>query len=376
MSRQFLVRNKTVLGIAAAVLLFAACGIGWLERSALVAWYCVHSLAQAREDQRQSCIERVAALEPVPLAGLLGALHSSDGSVCDNVAAGLRFVVERWAPTDARRPQLADQLADNFPRFSAVGQQAALQVDSLLLQTSDKGTSRGALESAVAHTLFAAANSTDQAVHAQGMVLIAALLEQTREPEVLRGCRELTRACLRDEGTENRQQAVRLALRPELDLVDAIAPLLNDPAAEVRCAAMLAVGLRSTAIETDDLLRWLHDDSADVRRLCEDALRGRGLREEHLRLGRLMTDAQPGNRLQVLDLLRHVQDLEPGVWLRRLSHDPTPAVRAAAVRAAAEQRGLDLRDRLEQMAQNDPCPTVRQVAQYYLSTQRPQPVNR
>jgi hypothetical protein len=74
-------------------------------------------------------------------------------------------------------------------------------------------------------------------------------------------------------------------------------------------------------------------------------------------------------RLQVIDQLRYAHDLEPGVWLRRLSHDPAPAVRAAAVRAAAERHTVHLTDRLEQMAQNDPCPTVRQLAKYYLSSQ-------
>ena len=92
-----------------------------------------------------------------------------------------------------------------------------------------------------------------------------------------------------------------------------------------------------------------------------------------------MTDAQPGTRLQVLDLLGRSRDLEPGAWLRRLSNDPSPAVRAAAVRAATEQPMASLVDRLEQMAQNDPSSTVRQLAQYYLSCQKAgaaQPVSR
>jgi len=81
-----------------------------------------------------------------------------------------------------------------------------------------------------------------------------------------------------------------------------------------------------------------------------------------------MTDSRPGTRLQVIELLKRADDLEPGVWLRRLSHDPSAAVRAAAIRAAAEQSLAQLADRLEQMSQNDPCATVRQLAQFYLST--------
>jgi len=83
-----------------------------------------------------------------------------------------------------------------------------------------------------------------------------------------------------------------------------------------------------------------------------------------------MTDREPHARLQAMDLLRGADDLEPEplVWLRRLSHDPSPAVRAAAVRAAAELSAGNFRDRIEQMAQDDPSPTVRQIAQHYIAS--------
>ena len=52
-------------------------------------------------------------------------------------------------------------------------------------------------------------------------------------------------------------------------------------------------------------------------------------------------------------------------WLRRLSHDPAPEVRVAAIRAASEQTLVDLSDRLDQMARSDPSPTVSQLARYF-----------
>src|SRR5262249_52019682 len=127
------------------------------------------------------------------------------------------------------------------------------------------------------------------------------------------------------------------------------------------------------AIRDDELLRSLHDPDPDVRRLCEATLRSRGLQEEQLRRGRLLTDPRPAVRLQVLDGLCRAPDLEPGVWLRHLSHDPEPAVRAAAVRAAAEQTLVDLSDRIEQMARDDPSDTVRQMARHYLSCRKSAP---
>jgi hypothetical protein len=45
-------------------------------------------------------------------------------------------------------------------------------------------------------------------------------------------------------------------------------------------------------------------------------------------------------------------------------------VRAAAIRAAVEDGHLDLQDRLDQMAHNDPSPTVSRLAQHYLGRQK------
>src|SRR5262249_48967206 len=145
---------------------------------------------------------------------------------------------------------------------------------------------------------------------------------------------------LTDADADNRVRAVHLAIQPalisDLELVEQVVPLLRDPVAEVRRVAMIAVGnCRKTGEEddlvaTEDLLHWLHDPDADVRRLCQGVLKSRGLSDGDLRLGKMISDEQPAVRLQVLQHLLHDSDMEPGVWLRRLSHDPSPAVRAAA----------------------------------------------
>ena len=63
-------------------------------------------------------------------------------------------------------------------------------------------------------------------------------------------------------------------------------------------------------------------------------------------------------------------DLDPGLWLRRLSHDPVESVRAAAVRRMSKETVIDLTDRIDQMARSDPSPTVAQLARYYLTRKR------
>jgi hypothetical protein len=156
-----------------------------------------------------------------------------------------------------------------------------------------------------------------------------------------------------------------------MDLLEQVVALLADSEVEVRRAALLAVGPARDVVPDECLLPSLHDADPEVRRLCEQALGGRGLRPEFLELGRLLTDPKPATRLMVLDHLHRTPDLDPGLWLRRLSHDASPAVRVAAMRAMAQQPYLDLSDRLDQMARSDPSPTVCQLARYYLNGPRP-----
>ena len=57
-------------------------------------------------------------------------------------------------------------------------------------------------------------------------------------------------------------------------------------------------------------------------RFVSCALRSRGLQDNHILLARLISDRDPSARLLVLDRLHQSPDLEPGVWLQRLSSDP------------------------------------------------------
>jgi hypothetical protein len=215
-----------------------------------------------------------------------------------------------------------------------------------------------------------AARGNDSTVHRLALDVTAELLQTPRGEEILDGCRELLHACLQDPETANRRQAVVLALYPGIGLLERITALLSDPAPEVRREVMAATrSAPETVVQTDHLLRWLHDPDDDVRRLCESVLRSRGMTGEQLKLGRLLTDPRASVRLQVLDYLHPHSDLEPGVWLRLLSVDTEPAVRVAAVRAAVSDPRIDLSDRIDQMAQSDPSPTVCQLARYYLSSQ-------
>jgi len=363
-----LCRNKWFISLTALTVL-AFVGVGGFYHKTLLAWYCVDRLSKASDAERANWVERVAAQDDEAVPFLLA--HLDRSADCAGARAGLTAVTGRWPLDDPRRAALAQQLAEAFGRFSLTGQAATVELLADWVPAEPTAPVPPDVMACLLRLLPLASRSPDGGVRGAGLELAAAILRGDNPDEVATGCREWIRRGFQDGAAANRAQAARLAARPEVDLLPQIVPLLDDPDPGVRKAALLAVGPAPDAITTDDLLRSLHDPDEDVRRLCEAALKEcRKLSNDDVTLGRLISDSRPGMRLQVLDKLRQARDLEPGVWLRRLSHDPAPAVRAAALRAAADERRTDLSERLQQMAQSDPSPTVRQLAQYYL-TRRP-----
>jgi HEAT repeat protein len=369
MQRFMFLRSKWIMRIIGILLLVLGVG-GWLCRDPLVGWYGIHRLKGAGEADRETWVRWVADRRCDMVPSLLVCLCDPSPRVCHNAQAALAALAARWRDVPPRQLALADRLSEVFPQLSLAGQCSVLELEAGWLHAVTDKPLPSAWEQAALRLLPPAGRSPDKDVRSRALYLASALLAHGNEGEVLTVCREVTRKSLQDADAENRALAAQLASRRELNLLTLVPPLLDDPEPAVRHAAMLTVGPYPDAIATDDLLRSLHDTDDDVRQLCEAALRNRGLKNEDVALGRLISDDRPGVRLQVLEKLLLASDLEPGIWLRRLSHDPSPAVRAAAIRAAGDHRQVDFSDRLIQMAQNDPSPTVRQLARYYLSVPR------
>jgi hypothetical protein len=366
---RFLSRKRLFqLGLPALALLAAGL-VAYLERVPLTAWYVLGALSSADGNSRAAWADRAARLGEAAVPGLLRCLERGDDRACGNACLALDRFSRPWPADDPRWPPFAGRLADAFPRFSTQGQRNAL-----LLAKGWVGREwvPASVEAAAGRLVHQSAHAADPGAHAAALELATALLAPDASAEVVGDCREMLTACLRDADPQTRIRAIRLAAGNEgLGLLEAVVPLLDDADPKVRCEAMLAArNAPEAVVKTDHLLRWLHDPDDDVRRICEALLRGRGMTEEHLKLGRLLTDPRPSVRLQVLDYLHPDSDLEPGVWLRLLTADPEPAVRVAAVRAAVADPLVDLTDRIDQMTQGDPSPTVCQLARYYLSCQQ------
>lgn len=342
-------------------------GILWWQRTAILEWHYLRSLATADDNDRDAWADRVAGLDLEVLPRLLAILRADDPRACTNVEAALVSMLRRWGVDDPRGKTLADELLNCFTELSVEGQHAALRVPIVWLGMSPSTPAPAAMTTTVGQFLTASTRHAE--LRGRALLLAKALMHSSTPGQWTDLCKEQALGGLKDADADTRMHAVQVLqqlARAEPQLLAEAAPLLHDSAVEVRRAALIAVGSARDAVVDDELLPLLHDADAQVRRLCEDALRSRGLGDSHLLLARLISDPRPGARLQVVSHLGEADDLEPGIWLRRLSHDASPAVRAAAIRAAYYQTQVDLRDRLRQMAGDDPSPTVRQIAEHYL----------
>ncbi len=166
---------------------------------------------------------------------------------------------------------------------------------------------------------------------------------------------------------DQKLDAIRAALRS--GGVVSVVGYLQDESAEVRRAAVLAVGPvpdgQAPAVPDDDLFPRLHDPDPEVRQLAAAALRGRGLTDERVQLARQLVSPVATDRLSLLlDLTDSGAVTDPGPWLERLSRDPEPAVRLGAARLAFECKVV-YAGWLDRLAEADPNPLVRRWAGYW-----------
>ena len=329
------------MGLTAAALLAAAGAAAWVERAPLTAWCCVRCLTRATDADRAAWADRVAGLGEDAEPTVLGCLSQGDDAACRGAGAVLERWAGQWGSDDPRAAALAGRLAKGFADFSSPGRRVAL--DAAAGWFSPAAAPPGAaLLGACASLTTGAANAGEPEVHLAGLTLCSLALDRAEDcPELLGAGRELVKHALRDEPIGNRLRAVQLAVHPSMDVTEEVASLLKDSAPQVRRAALLALGpAGEEAAPANRLLPLLHDEDAEVRAACEEVLRkDRKLSPQCYKIGWCLYHPDPAQRLNVLDYLQRGADVEPGAWLRELSHDPAPSVRLAAVRACASRTG-------------------------------------
>jgi hypothetical protein len=340
----------------------------WWQRGPILAWYHVRQLSYAYQDNCESCARRVAALEETALPGVLEALHDGDAVVCSNMQRALELMVKKWGAHDERCHQLIFRLHAEFASFRGPGQEKTLLLLTMILQAEGGKPWPAPVTRAIGELMTAAEQKPE--LRTASMLLAAELLDCVPPGEWLAECKAMAERGLADPLCAARIAAVQLLMRSPLrkdkQLLARAVPLLRDAESAVRRVALLALASENEVVREDALMSYLHDDDSEVQELCELALRKRGLTDDDIRLARLISDTDPAVRMRVLLILPQMRELNLREWLRQLSLDPAPALRAAAVRAAAENPTVDLSDRLREIALNDPSDAVRMNAQFYL----------
>jgi HEAT repeat protein len=142
----------------------------------------------------------------------------------------------------------------------------------------------------------------------------------------------------------------------------AIAYLNEDDDWRVRLAVLQAFAGRPTLLTADAILPRLHDPVGELAQLAEHLLKGRGLTQEQIGLGRLICHPRANLRASAIPLLLRRSDIDPVVWLIHLSEDKDPGVRRQAVEAFAGRITPEVRQRLEELRASDDSSEVRAAA--------------
>ncbi|MDG3006660.1 HEAT repeat domain-containing protein [Paludisphaera mucosa] len=139
---------------------------------------------------------------------------------------------------------------------------------------------------------------------------------------------------------------------------------LDDPAVEVRRQCVISFAGRPALLTEDLLLQRVHDSDGALRDAAFAALKLRGLNQEQISLGALMTSPRADQRASVVALVKDRTDIDPVVWLLRLTHDADETVRIHAVEALGARKAGDasVKRRIVEMAQSDASQEVRQAA--------------
>ena len=167
-----------------------------------------------------------------------------------------------------------------------------------------------------------------------------------------------------DRNPQGRAAAVSCLAAIPIDSLAApgVACLEDKTSGLVRHQVLVSFAGRPALLTDEMILKLLHDPEAGIPQLAELILKNRGLTRDQVALGRLITSPKPELRASVIPLLKEHDDVDPVVWLLRLSNDPDELVRAKAVEAMTGRTDPEVCARLREMASKDASPTVRAAA--------------
>lgn len=365
---------RFVFTLALVVCLPAIIGLGWWQRDYLMGWYLTHQLIKATPEHQEPYIDALARLGENAQYPVMDHLEIATESTAPKITLALEKMITSWGGTSVPFSQHCfHHLARRFATFSKPAQVETLKlmVSLHLLASKDDPTlkasclTKDVLESTKL-IIGSISDANNPLLLEPALALITPLILINSDKDLRAHFSTILAKAIAEAPEKVKIQAIHLALSPEAGMTELCIAALQDKNVEVRKVAILACAPAIDTISVDSLLPCLHDAEPEIRTYCESALIARGLKKEHIQLGRLITDPRPSKRLEVLDSLMDDNDLDQGLWLRKLSHDSSPAVRVAALRQMSLQDGTELHDRIDQMSRSDPSKTVSDLAIYYL----------
>ncbi len=361
-------RRGTIILIA-VILALGAMGFFWWQRDRLSLWFDLRRLADANAEQMSVMIAELMQRESEAVPLLVSQLEEQDERLTRGCGQALLGILRRHGVQSARTEQVVGVLANRFERFSPSGQNQVLGLLTELLQASAEHPSKPLVD---ASGQVLKKCTEDCLAQRESMMRLAAWVAKHPQGEPWwAACRSLTMRGLSDPNAKVRAAAVQTALNPDLQLLEQLPKMLYaervEQDAEVRMFLLLGLGNKEAYLPTDQLLTYLHDPEPEIGEIALQALKSRGLTPERIRLAQLVSNPDPVMRSKVPSQLLEVPELDVGLWLEKLSHDPSPAVRAAVVRTAGEIQEAKFLRILERLSEKDPNPTVQQLANFYLS---------
>ncbi|NBS90472.1 hypothetical protein EBS67_10810 [bacterium] len=368
---------RFVITLALVVCLPALIGLGWWQRDYLMGWYLTDQLLKAEPQYKSHYIDALAKLGENAQYPLLDHLEKATDASAPDLTKALGKMFDAWggAPSPLSQ-QCFHHLARRFTSFSAPAQTQTIE---LLASISENSPPPNPLTNDFLEgtklILGSLPEANNPAALVPAMKIVSQLIKTNTDKELHSRLAGIMAKAITDAPVNIKIQAIHLAIAPEVGLTELSIAALQDKNVEVRKVAILACASAIESVSVDSLLPSLHDSDSEIRAYCESALIARGLNKEHLQLGKLLTDPRASKRLEVLDSLMDDTELDQSLWLRKLSHDSSPAVRVAALRMMSLQEIPDLHDRIDQMSRSDPSKTVSDLAAFYLKSNKLKPVN-
>lgn len=325
------------------------------------------------------------AAGPVYRDALAQRVRDGDSQALDVVAGQLVMTEEALhAPSHEVAAEtvdlvvLAEAFRDGYPRFDIAARAQAIEALRLVLdRLAREGAANGwSRVLPPAHDLLINALGDEQ-VQARVVALDqlrrlwswapGCTMTPGEEKSVAawkEACYELAARRLNDpEGVSRAAAAACIGSLPIDDLARPAVAAIRDPELTVRYQALVALANRPNVLTEEQILPLLHDPVDDLKGLAEKILAARGLDADLIAISRMVTADRPEMRASAIPLLQKRHDIDPIVWLLRLSEDPDESVRLKAVEAFAGRVTPEVHQRLRELIAADQSAAVRAAAE-------------